>query len=260
MIKLTAYFDESGTDGRSPIVAVGGYISTNELWNEFQNEWNQFLSNNDIEVFHSTDLQSGYRAFTKEKGWSKKRAESAMRIADKLISKYVLYGVIAYTTVVDCEKVFQLKDAKGKRKKFSAEYLNSGIMVTNLITRWAEENGYTEPIEFVFEDGVNGKGYLMQALDCAKKQGKDRTHLISSVSFASKKEFPQLHAVDRLVNLGCRSINSFLKDENSVDNEKIRKLLVELKLGNVHAMDSKNFPILAESLGLDVAEIYEKEN
>ncbi len=260
MTKLIAYFDESGTHDGSPIVAVGGYISTVKHWDEFQREWTQFLSKNSISKFHATDLAGGYKEFSKVNGWSKKRAESALRIADKLIAKHVLYGAVAYTTVADCEKYFPLKDKNGTRKKFSAEYLNSGVMVTNLITNWAEQNGYTEPIRFVFEDGVTGKGYLMQALVWAKKLNGARAHLIGDVSFEYKKNVgdrkgvPQLHTADRLVHLACKSIGKFLIDENSADEGRMQ--LVKLKLGNVHKLDSENFPLLAQELNLD-SEIYE---
>ncbi len=258
MALLTAYLDESGTDGRSPVVAVAGYVSTDKLWNEFQCEWCDFLTKNGINVFHATDLIAGYGEFTNAKGWSKKRRENALRIADKLIAKYVLHGVAAYTTIADCEKFLPLRDANGTRKKLSAEYLTSGVMVVNLITSWAEENGYKEPINFVFEDGAKGKGYLLEATKHAKKQSIVRGHLIGDILFGDKKKVPQLHTADRLVHLFCKSINCFLVDENSV-NEGL-PTLSRIKLNKVHVLDNENFPLLAKELKLDSAEIYEKES
>lgn len=41
MVMLTVYADESGTDGRSPIVAVGGYVSEVPQWDDFQKAWNE---------------------------------------------------------------------------------------------------------------------------------------------------------------------------------------------------------------------------
>src|SRR5437868_5022689 len=99
MVMLTAYFDESGTDGRSPIVAVGGHLSTVERWEAFQLEWKGFLQNNGVQTFHATDLIHGYGEFTKDRGWNKKRAESALRIADKIVSKHILYGVVGCTRI-----------------------------------------------------------------------------------------------------------------------------------------------------------------
>lgn len=254
---LIAYFDESGTDGRSPIVAVAGYLSTSELWDAFQIEWEKFLFNNNIEVFHATDLINGYGEFTIEKGWSKKRAGSALRIADNIIEKHVLYGVATYTTIVECEKVFPLKDKNGRRRKFSAEYLISGVMAVNLITNWAEKKGFSNSIKLVFENGANGKGYLHDATKPFKENKKPRENLIGKMTFEDKKEVPQLHAADRLVHYSCQSINKFLRDENSADTEF--KSLLKLKLENVHCMDAENFPQLVKELNLDISEIYQTD-
>jgi hypothetical protein len=253
---LTAYLDESGTDGRSGVVAVAGYVSTAELWDSFQCQWSDFLTKNGINVFHATDLIAGYGEFTNAKGWGKKRREAALQIADKLIAKYVLHGVGTYTTIADCEKFLPLRDDNGTRKKFSAEYLTSGVMAVNLITSWAEERGYEEPINFVFEDGVKGKGYLLEATKHAKRQSAIRGHLIGEVLFGDKKKLPQLHAADRLAHLFCKSLNCFLVNENS--NEGMRELST-IKLNKVHVMDSENFPLLAKKMKLDSANIYEYE-
>ena len=169
---LTAYLDESGTDGRSAIVAVGGYVSTDDLWNKFRDEWQEFLNIEKIKIFHTTDLLALRGEFGDNNIWDRIRSESVSQRADKIIEKYVLFGVTAYTNIADCELIFPLKDVNGGRKKFSAEYLLSGTMVINLITSWAEENEYRDPIKFVFEDGAKGKGYLLEAIKSAKKNNQ----------------------------------------------------------------------------------------
>jgi len=40
---LTVYLDESGTDGKSPIVMVGGYVSTVARWEQFAIDWDKFV-------------------------------------------------------------------------------------------------------------------------------------------------------------------------------------------------------------------------
>ena len=254
MTKLIAYFDESGTDGRSPIVAVAGYISTVELWAEFQRKWNFFKKAYNFDILHITDLLALRKDFAPENGWTKGRARLALREADRIISGSVLKGFAAYTTVTDAEKMFPSNDPNGKRKRFSTEYLTSAVMVANLITAWAETNGYIKPIEFVFENGANGKGYLMQATDFAKKSGDARTHLIGDISFRDKKDVPQLQTADRLVYLACKSINNFLIDENSADKD-MAYLRDQLRLDKVHVLDNANFPLLAKELNLDINEI-----
>ena len=100
MTILTAYFDESGTDGRSPIVAVGGYISTVELWEDFQREWKRLMGDT---VFHATDMLSLRKDFAKENGWDTERVINTFRRADEIIHNYTLFGAVAFTRIKDIE-------------------------------------------------------------------------------------------------------------------------------------------------------------
>ena|SRR5215217_5338712 len=97
MAMLTVYADESGTDGRSPILAVGGYVSEVPLWDDFQNVWNEMRIEKGIDVWHTADLLSGKGDFTPDKGWDAERVADAVQAADDVIEKYALYGVTAYT-------------------------------------------------------------------------------------------------------------------------------------------------------------------
>ncbi len=249
MVMLTAYLDESGKDGRTPVFAVGGYVSSVEDWNNFQIEWEDFRTKNGIEAFHSTDLINGYGEF---ENWKPKRREHALRIADRIIRKNVLFGAVTLADIAECEKVLPLKSRDGKRAKYSLEYALAGCQVVNLIVKWAKNSGYTEPINFIFEDGMKGqgKGQLMDALT----HGAKDEPLIGSVTFANKN-LPQLSSADRLISLACKTYNCFVVDANSVHNERAE--LGKAKLGSVHIFDGENMPKLAELWGLDV---YEKES
>src|SRR5688500_18130691 len=74
---LTACLDESGTDGVSPIVMVGGYVSTVDLWEKFAVEWAQFLKSENLEVFHANEIQD----------------KELHQRAQQVINRNVLFGV-----------------------------------------------------------------------------------------------------------------------------------------------------------------------
>jgi hypothetical protein len=207
---LTAYFDESGTDGRSPIVAVGGYVSTQQLWGQFQREWKQFLTDEGIGVFHTTDLLSMRGEFTAKAGWSTEWVTRVMEKADSIIARHTLFGIVSYTHIEECEKAFPLKDENGTRKKYSAEYLFSGVQMVWGISQWARENGFTKPIKYVFEDGATGKGYLADAMSAARRDlnNQDRS-LIGGISFEDKNAVPQLQAADKLIQQARKAIVRF---------------------------------------------------
>jgi hypothetical protein len=236
---LTVYADESGTHGNSPIVAVGGYVSTVELWSNFQIEWVRFVDEDVKAEFHTTDMLALQGDFAEDKGWNRNRIDQVLARADAIIESHVLFGVASYTEIKECEKVFPLKDKNGTRKKFSAEYLLSAVQLSWSIAAWAKENGYTEPIDYVFESGASGAGYLLQALD----HGRKVDSLIGSVSFADKKRVYQLHSADKLVQQSRRAIVRFLAGH---ETDVIAGRLIKAKLGKVMRMDSENLPLLRD--------------
>ena len=47
---IEAYIDESGTDGRSPVICVGGYAGEHDEWTAFERAWEPTLRNAGIEL------------------------------------------------------------------------------------------------------------------------------------------------------------------------------------------------------------------
>jgi hypothetical protein len=235
---LTVYADESGTHDSSAIVAVGGYVSTSPLWDRFQREWKQLLADEQIgDVFHTADLLSRRGEMTTTRGWDEDRVTRVMERADSIIAAYTLFGIVAYIETESCERAFPLKDENGTRKKYSAEYLISGTQLAWGSSRWARENHYTRPIQYVFEDGANGAGYLREALSAARENGE---RLIGGVAFESKRTL-QLQAADKLVQQSRRAIARHLSGK---DTDKAVQRLISAKLGKVYRLDGENLPLL----------------
>jgi len=46
-----AYMDESGTHDGSRVVALAGYVSTYEAWNDFEIEWNRVMQHGRSKIF-----------------------------------------------------------------------------------------------------------------------------------------------------------------------------------------------------------------
>jgi len=64
MAMLQAYFDESGIDGGSRVVAAGGCLATEQTWTTVESNWvaelNRFKDNGfPIAAFHSVDCEHG---------------------------------------------------------------------------------------------------------------------------------------------------------------------------------------------------------
>lgn len=250
MAMLTAYLDESGKDGRSPILAIGGYISTQDKWEAFQTEWETFRIQTGIDIFHATDLIGGYGNFSKRKGWNEDRAQAALSEFDALIRKHTLFGAVTFINIAKCEEVWKLgvRGPKTVREKFEVEYAMTGMLVILAFTQWAEINAFKEPIRFVFETGVKGRGHIKDAVDFATK-GKTanaaREYLIGGVSFERKPGIPQLYTADRLVNAACKAINGARENDTSVIDD-LGYLMEELNLHSFGTAPKELLPVIAE--------------
>ncbi|MGI8735171.1 MAG: hypothetical protein ACR2LM_17940 [Pyrinomonadaceae bacterium] len=235
---LTGYADESGNDGNSPLLAVAGYVSDVELWAKFQVQWKQFLTEEEIPLFHSSDMLALSGDFTEEKGWNAERVTRVMQRADLITKEHVLFGLVSYTDIPECEKWFPLVEDDGStRKRFSAEYLFAGTQLAWGISRWARENRYSDPINYVFECGAPGKGYLMDALDAGRKTDP----MIGGVAFSCKTRVHQLHPADKLAQQCRRALVRHLSGQ---ETSVIMERLIATKLGKAYRMDSENLPLL----------------
>lgn len=251
MCMLSLYADESGTDGRSPVVVVAGYVASADSWAAFQVEWKQFCDDNKIKDFHATDFLAHKKEFTVENGWTDKRTESATRIVDNIISKHVEFGVVAVTIIADCEKLFPVKG----RKKFSFEYAAAAMVMANEVTKWADKKGYTEPIQFIFDRGPHGKGYVMSGIDRWRDMNHERSHLVGGYSFPCRNQYPQLLAADWVVNYTGRISQNYLRDSKTW-NRKISERLGKLKVEVSCKIDRKL--LLTTTMGKIANSFYEE--
>ena len=238
---LAAFFDESGTDGASPHVAVGGYVAPLENWASYEVEWRQFLSDFRIEHFHTTDMLSQKKEFSEEFGWSKRRVKQALSVADEIINRHALFGITSYANIEACEAAFPLKERK-RGKKFADEYALASITVVSKVCKWAQRFGYSNPISFIFEDGAKGKGIVMEVLDHWKKNEFEIAYLMGTWAFGDKERLPQLHSADKLINFTSQALNRYIGQgaHGKGDVEK----LIKAKLHEVWRWDAETIPEL----------------
>lgn len=252
---LSLYGDESGTDGRSPIVAVAGYVASDDAWAAFQVEWKQFCDDNKIVDFHTTDFLAHKKEFTEQNGWTEKRSKSASRIIDNIIAKHVEFGAVAVAVIADCEELFPLQG----RRKFALEYAMAATLLVSETTKWAHKNKYTEPIRFIFDRGPHGKGYVMAGIDRWQNMGHARSHLVGGHSFENKKDVPQLLAADWLVNHTWRISRRYLSDPQAWD-KKMAERIKKLKVGASGKVDRKYLSASIEATQKLTNTFYEETN
>jgi len=86
---FTAYLDESGTHGNSPITVMGGFLGTAAQWEDFERRLNELRAGYGFTVFHATELKAKRGEFA---GWSNEKCMSLVLDLTVLVSEVLTAG------------------------------------------------------------------------------------------------------------------------------------------------------------------------
>jgi hypothetical protein len=190
---FTGYFDESGTHASSPVVCVGGCVSTAEQWSLFQREWNEVLAEAGVEVFHMSEFESRRGPY---KDWDNEKRRYVQAKLLKIIQDRVKVGIAVSVVRSDYDKVM----TPGRRYTHDGPYAFCASMCFMYTAAWAEDKGYDQSIPYVFEDGVLERKELRDQFENAYKNARARQYYrLKSLTWGDKKEYVQLQAADILV-------------------------------------------------------------
>ncbi len=187
LMVLAAYFDESGTHRDSPVVAVGGFLSTAERWVTFEEEWRTVLRSNHLEYFHMTDFENRRGPYS---GWLDKQREHVIKRLCGIINRSIIGG-FSTAVVKDAYEVVdaQARSLLGTPYSFCAEWCL--IMVYRQLTKARNK----DRVAYFFESGCRGLERLLQQNQIDQWRA---AHQVLSLSFGNKKDFLPLQAADIL--------------------------------------------------------------
>jgi hypothetical protein len=186
---FTAYFDESGIHGGSLTLSVAGYLSSDLLWGQFEEEWQSVLNREGLPYFHMVEFenrQGYYRA------WDEQRRHSVLRD---------LFGIIQRNTIIPIASSLKLEDAR-----FLDDYQPPNSPYTfcvqecmKKVGQWAWACGYSGNVAYVFEHGAGYGNELDQLRKIiAADETRKRRLCFGSWVFGDKKEILPLQAADIL--------------------------------------------------------------
>ncbi len=153
-----AYFDESGTDAKSPDLVVAGYIFLDENVAPFEAEWKAMLEKYGLPFFHAVECMHGKGAF---KHLTRKEQTAAQTEAIEIIKKYGAKGI---ALSID-KAVFP---AIGLPALWSTPYTFLCGQVLYGVRNWADAVGFHVEVEYVYEAGADGQS----------KAGKETAHAL----------------------------------------------------------------------------------
>lgn len=149
MAKAFAYFDESGTDAKSGVLCVAGYIFLEEKVSAFEAEWKAMLEKYGLPFFHMVDCAHGTGAF---KALTPEQRTEAQKEAIELTKKYASKGI-----ALSIDKTAFPKVGAGSPKIWTKPYTFLCGQVLYGVRDWANETGFDGEIEYVFESGADGE-------------------------------------------------------------------------------------------------------
>jgi len=149
---ITAYFDESGTHGGSPISLMAGFVGDARQWREFNSRATKLFRAYKVDIFHAIDLKRSDNDFS---GWS---VDTKINFIDEfhhLVNQTLEVGFASRLRLEDYEYYTNLPWPKRVRKDsqyallFRAS-LSAVLSFPKFVNRWS---GRDSPINIVLESG-----------------------------------------------------------------------------------------------------------
>jgi hypothetical protein len=85
-----AYFDRSELGKPAPVMAVSGYLSSDEEWAKFEPAWRQVLNHFEVEMFHMTEFECRLRPF---ESWTNETRVNLLGQLLDLVSRHTMAGI-----------------------------------------------------------------------------------------------------------------------------------------------------------------------
>lgn len=147
MAQAYAYFDESGTDEKSPDLVVAGYIFLSENVAPFEAEWKEMLEKFGLPFFHAVECMHGKGVF---KHLTREERTAAQIEAIEIIKRYGAKGI---ALSID-KAVFP---AIGHPPLWTTPYTFLCGQVLFGVRDWANATGFHGEVEYVYEAGADGQ-------------------------------------------------------------------------------------------------------
>jgi len=186
--------DEAGTHEGSPLTAMGGYVARLGQWKHFDREWLRMLQRHSLTHVHLIDVLYGRNQFS---GWTQDRALKLWLEAEKITSKYTLFG---FATFVRDKDYRDLYAADWPNKiPLDTRYGLCFRLIMNLLFKkvYEKEKRNDLSLNIVLEAGARNEGDAVRIFNLFKAHAPSLLRrMAGTIKSGGKKEFPGLQAAD----------------------------------------------------------------
>lgn len=228
---LQAYVDESRTNEKVPVIAVGGGVGTGLQWTNLRKAWRKALNTEpSVSIFHCREFETPpSRKGTVYEDWSRSRLN---RFHDALIDAIkegnLEVGMAATIPVTEFDRVRPARRLTAKTEgNYGDAYFFCAFMLIEQVAIWAGKMyGRDHRVNYHFEEGGPHQSRLKQAYDAIRDDQewlKRRYRLGLAPTFAPKDSDPMLQVADKLVYEAAKHASHYFDDDPPEGNSAYRR-------------------------------------
>jgi hypothetical protein len=199
MFELEIYFDDSGTDGGTPVAVAACYVSSKEQWGQFVKSWDKVRVDEGFDVFHMAEFvakaEAGHKPFC---DWDNTKKE---RVYGKLASIVNTRARMGFAIAVPKKPFDRFVFPEFKELYAKDHYTWAVKSVLGLVENWREKFGITIPMQYVFDRGTLGQQQINDIwiqFEQIKSAEQKYGIVPRGVMFQDDKVFKPLQAADIL--------------------------------------------------------------
>lgn len=202
---LQAFFDDADSFKDSGSLCLAGYVSDQQSWTAFSNDWSTLLNKHQIGYLHISDFLSGQSPYRTVKLINDGRINTVSEFA-QVIRAHALFGI---SVNVDTKAYKEL--TARERKKLSVERFCFYRLLRKIIARIAQCNPH-EHLSIVFNDSTEYSTRFCSALRDLKIRKRAVRDAVASISFANDAMVLPLQAAELLASITTHEMRKGVRE------------------------------------------------
>jgi hypothetical protein len=219
MAVFNSYYDTSGTEHDSRVLATAGFMATAYRWGIFDSRWNAVLLKYEVSKHHMVDFAQGKGEF---KSWKDNKERRAAYLKD-LVQPMCL--VHSHVVTLDVTHFKRINERYLLREKYGGAYGLANTLCADRLTERIRKH-HPEEIGYFPEDGDAGQAAYKAA---ARRMGR-LVVPIPKKNPSTGKTLPVFQALDFIAYEWRLTHDRVMREERRAMRESFLELWVELDI------------------------------